>query len=96
MDELSKQIRKWIEHACNCNGVPTLVHKIDFEFNASFTSRLGDAKWDRKRKRGRIRLSTPLWERASEKDRYETVIHEACHVIVGFVYPYRVSAHGNE
>ena len=28
-----------------------------------------------------IRLSIPLWPRASDQDRRETVIHEACHLI---------------
>jgi len=43
----------------------------------------------------KIRLSTPLWPRASAQDRRETVIHEACHCIVGFKHG-RVAAHGAE
>ena len=36
---------------------------------------------DRLRGVGLIRLSVPLWPRASDEERRETVIHEACHVI---------------
>ena len=54
------------------------------EFNNRFTRRMGDAS-ARKNHEWRptlqIRLSRPLWARASEEERRETVIHEACHII---------------
>jgi len=93
----AKQIRGWIDFACDSNGVPELKYKIDFEFNASFTSRIGDASWNRKGcQRGRIRLSVQLWSRASEVDQYETVIHEACHIIAYYKFGTRIEPHGTE
>jgi len=94
-NDFHKQIRKWIDKACDDNGVPELKHKIDFEFNDRFTRRLGDAVYKPKKKRGRIRLSTSLWQRATEDEQRETVIHEACHVVVGYKHG-RVQAHGDE
>jgi SprT protein len=93
MSDFNKQIRRWIDKACDDNGVPELKYKIDFEFNAAFTRRLGDAVYKPRTKRGLIRLSTPLWSRATETDQRETVIHEACHVIVGYKFG-NVQAHG--
>lgn len=56
---------------------------------------MGDGLWSPTRMLGRIRLSVPLWERASEQDRRETVIHEACHVVV-FYKDGNSSSHGLE
>jgi len=76
------QIRGWIAFACECNGDPELDDSIMVEWSSRFTRRLGDAVYFRSTGLGRIRLSIPLWSRASEQERRETVIHEACHVIV--------------
>ena len=46
--------------------------------------------------RARIRLSTVLWPRASEEERRETVVHEMCHIVVGYKHGYAASAHGFE
>lgn len=98
MNNFHKQIRGWIDLACDSNDVPELKHKIDFEFNGRFTRRLGDAIYNRRKGRGFIRLSAPLWPRATEEERRETVIHEACHVVVGYKYQNQkvVDAHGGE
>lgn len=101
MNGQATEIRKWIDFACDSNDVPELKHKIDFQFNTTFTRRLGDATYRREKGRGRIRLSAPLWARASEKDQYETVIHEACHIIVDYKvngkwYTRRPQMHGIE
>lgn len=96
-ENLTSQIRKWIDFACDSNGVPELKYKIKFQFESSFTRRMGDAMWDRKKKQGIVRLSSPLWPRASEQERYETVVHEACHVVVGYKNENRrVQPHGEE
>lgn len=84
MDE--NLIRQWIDFACEQNGVRQLSDSIMVEWNSRFTRRLGDAVYFRSTGLGRIRLSIPLWPRASDQDRRETVIHEACHVIVGYKF----------
>jgi SprT protein len=90
-----QQIREWVRYACERNGCPELYPIIHVEWNTRFTRRLGDGLWSPTRLAGRIRLSIPLWGRASEQDRRETVIHEACHVIVEYKYG-RVAPHGSE
>lgn len=54
---------------------------ISLEWNNRFTSRLGDARvTDYTSRTGRVRLSRPLWRRAPEFQRRETMIHEIAHV----------------
>ena len=99
MEEESKiadrHIKEWIRFACDCNNVDELAQVIVVEWNSRFTRRLGDAAYNSVTFRGRIRLSTPLWPRGSEVDRRETVIHEACHIIVGYQFG-QVAQHGSE
>lgn len=68
-----------------------LVGRVSVEFNNSFTSRMGDATYRMRR----IRLSAPLWFRASDEERREVVIHELVHLITHTLFP-RASAHGRE
>ena len=88
-------IKEWIRFACECNGVPELAQAIIVEWNPRFTRRLGDGIYSPITFRARIRLSIPLWPRASEQDRREAVIHEACHCIVGYKHGH-VAHHGLE
>jgi len=91
------KIRSWIRFACQRNEVPELSQAVVVEWNRRFTRRLGDGVYSPISMRARIRLSAPLWPRASEIDRRETVIHETCHVIVGYKFGgYAVFPHGPE
>ena len=94
--EEDRHIRSWIRFACDCNEVSELAQVIVVEWNRRFTRRLGDGAYSRTTYRARIRLSVPLWPRASEEDRRETVIHEACHIIVAYQYGFAVPPHGAE
>jgi len=69
-----------------------LVGKIEVSFNKRFTSRMGDANYSKKR----IRLSSPLWARASKEQRHQTIVHEACHIVQYHKYGRKKgnSAHG--
>jgi SprT protein len=78
-------IRELIDGACRACGVPELLGKIRVVWNGRFISRMGDARWDPVRG-GLIRLSRPLWPKASAEERRETVVHEACHVIADYRY----------
>jgi SprT protein len=62
-------------------GQPDLVGKVSIQFNARFTSRMGDAVYWKRNDRGRVRLSSPLWHYASADERRNTIIHEACHIL---------------
>ena len=90
-----RHIREWIRFACDCNSVSELAQVILVEFNPRFTRRMGDGGYDHLTYRATIRLSIPLWPRASAEDKKETVIHEACHCVVGFKHG-QVAAHGLE
>jgi SprT protein len=87
----------WVRFACECNQVPDLAQMILVEWNPRFTRRLGDGYYNNRVLLGaRIRLSLPLWPRASEEDRRETVIHETCHVVVGLKFGRQARHHGPE
>jgi SprT protein len=72
-----------------------LAQVIVVEWNRRFTRRLGDAGYSSVTFRAKIRLSLPLYPRAMERDRRETVIHETCHIIVGYKFG-QVAQHGLE
>ena len=91
-----RHIREWIRFACERNGVSELAQVIRVEWNRRFTRRLGDAGYNSVTFRARIRLSIPLWPRTSERDRRETVIHEACHIITSYKQGFGLAPHGPE
>jgi len=81
-----EEIREIIEWCCNQCNVPELAPKIRFEFNNRFTNRMGDAIYHPLSGTGRVRFSRPLWPRALEEKRRNTIIHETCHVIANYKY----------
>lgn len=86
------KIKSWIHFACQSNGVSALAPKIVFRFRKRFTRILGQAFAQRKL----LEFSAPLWARASESERKQVVIHEACHIIAYFKYGYDIKPHGRE
>ncbi len=89
-------ITGWIWFACERNEVPELAQTVIVEWKKRFTRRLGDAFYNPYTYRARIRLSIPLWPRASEEDRRETVIHETCHIVVKYKFNPFIADHGPE
>jgi SprT protein len=59
-----------------------LGSSVKIEFNNRFVSRMGDASYFKHR----IRLSAPLWPRATSEERRQTIIHEACHIIAEHMF----------
>jgi SprT protein len=84
-------INSMIRHACDLNGIPWLANLIYFEFNDRLTSIWGRAHRDERI----IELSTLLWLGRPEK-RYDTVVHEVCHIIVWEKYGHSAKPHGKE
>ena len=74
--------------------VPELSDRTTVEFNNRFTSRGGDALY--RLRKGKIRLSGVLWADATQQQRRQTVIHEACHIVQRYLYTDRSTcpAHG--
>jgi len=75
--EEGRLIKQWIKEACAANELPMLHHKIVFEWSTTMTRAAGKAYYAQYR----IRLSVPLWPKASRQEREETTKHEVCHII---------------
>ncbi len=93
--QMKHNVRAWVDDALEQLGYPDL--QILIGWNSRFTSRMGDASCPYLI--GGIRLSIPLWPRASESERREVVLHEVCHVVV--IYENKktgkkVRSHGRE
>jgi len=74
------QIQRWIDEALLKLRLGGGEFEVRWEWNASFTRRMGDALYLPAQNVGRVRLSTPLWPRADGVQHRQTVIHEVCHV----------------
>ena len=84
-----KEAKEWAEACFAIFNLYDLAAEVSISFNDRFTRRLASANYHKRS----IRLSTPLWERATPKERYETVVHEVCHIVCDSTGP-GVSAHG--
>lgn len=86
------EIRAIIRAACEVNGCADLADKIPVKWSNRMTSAMGKASY---RIGGgySITLSAPLFDRASYDERVQTIAHEACHVIDGYINDRRMS-HG--
>jgi len=76
-------------------GREDLLPMLWIDWRTRFTSRMGDAMYTKSHRVQRnleqfrndngficcVRFSVPLWLRASEEERRETVIHEICHLV---------------
>jgi SprT protein len=65
-------------------GINTNIH---ISFNSRFTRRLGDASYRKDFDLGTIRLSRKLWDRATDEERLNTIVHEFCHIAKAILYP---------
>jgi SprT protein len=84
------QIEKWAKQALimlDCD-----IRTVRIEWNGRFTRRMGDAGL--KNGIGVVRLSKPLWPRATEMDRQQTVVHEVCHVVQRYRHGRLDTPHG--
>jgi len=75
-----QQIHDWIEFALDRNEVSYLSNMIRVRWNKRFIRKFAEAAYGANPIRGIIRISPVIWERASEADRRETIIHETCHI----------------
>ncbi len=80
--EMKRNVTEWVRWTRENLGHSSLVNDIDVQWNSRFTAKLGDARF--KPTGSRVRFSTPIWPRASEEERRQTVIHEICHIIVAY------------
>lgn len=80
-----------IRETCERCGHPEVSERIRLQWSNRMTSSIGHAI----RKSGddyyHIKLSTPLFKRADHAEQCNTVAHETCHIIDGFVNNCRMS-----
>jgi len=92
----TEQIHEWIEFALERNDVGYLSNMIRVRWNKRFITKFADAGYGACPPRGRIRISPRIWERATQEQRRETVVHEACHIIAYHLHGLAIKPHGIE
>ncbi len=92
----SLEIHEWIDFALDRNEVNYLANMIRVHWNKRFIRKFADAGYIVNPPRGIIRLSPLIWERASDTERRETIIHEACHIVAFHLYGTEIKPHGIE
>jgi len=85
-------IRMWIYESCKANNVPQLFKKISYRFNNKLTRCFGLAYTNQKH----VEFSSPLWDRATEQEKRQVVIHETCHIIAKYKHDFKIKDHGEE
>lgn len=90
------QIREWIDFALDRNDVAYMSNMIRVQWNKRFIRKFADAGYGKSPPRGIIRISPRIWERATETERRETIIHEACHIVVFHLHGIEIKPHGIE
>lgn len=91
--KMQENVRRWAAETLEVLGHPGLTLRI--VWSKRFSSRLGDALY--RDGVGRVRFSVLLWPPAGPVNRYETVVHEVCHIVAAHenldrkIYP-----HGRE
>ena len=86
-------IRELVSDVCGRCGHPEVAERINIRWSNRMTSAMGNASKKRTNSQYLIKVSTPLFLRASVEERRQTVIHEVCHVLDGIVNNVRMS-HG--
>lgn len=77
------EITRLIKEAGEKNNYPEIMDWVDIRWSNRMTSAMGSAQ----KQYGRyvISLSTKLFARATEEEKIQVVVHEACHVIAGLI-----------
>ena len=74
-----------------------ITDNINIMFSNRMTSSLGIAHIKRMRGSSSVtmslKLSAPLWERANDQEKHDTVVHEACH-LADYIINGKMDGHG--
>jgi len=90
-----QDVRTLINRVFEILGESHLGGSLDLEWSQRMTSCAGRGGYRRETKRGIIKISEKLWDVASPEERAQLVIHEACHVVQRYQYPWS-QPHGSE
>jgi len=91
------EVREWVAYACECNNCPKLIGKIRVEWSNKLTRTMGICRQPGRVPYWRITLSAPIFARATTEERYNTIVHETCHAVEGFLFGYvdpQLEGHG--
>jgi len=89
----NSEVWDWIRFACDCNGCPEVAGRIKLVWSNRMTSSMGIASKKPFNDYYELKLSVKLFARASEEEKRQTIIHEACHIIDGIINRVKMS-HG--
>lgn len=78
-DSMKNKVCGQVEETLEILGHLDLLEHLKIGWSSRFTSAMGKARYSLVTKE--IRFSIPLWPRATEEQRRETVIHEVCHIV---------------
>jgi SprT protein len=84
----NNEVREWIQFACDCNGCSELAGTVQLCWSNRMTSSMGIAAYNARKDEFTIKLSGPLFARATDEQKRQTVIHEACHIIEAYLGRY--------
>jgi len=88
-----QRARELMRLTCIKNGFSSeYADHVGLEWNDRFTSTMGHGSHPYML----IRLSIPIYQRASVKDQEDTVVHEMCHIIAFEKFGYGIKTHGTE
>ena len=100
LKECYVELAHWCCEKCDEND---LIGNIGVLFSERFTRKIGEARYyceyELRPAYGLIRLSTPLFEIATDKQRKSVVVHESCHLIANhcaFKHAISIKPHGIE
>lgn len=89
-----KEVKAMVADVCVRCGHPEVAERINIRWSNRMTSAMGNAsRKSMMASQYLVKLSTPLFLRATVEERTQTVIHEVCHVLDGIVNNRKMS-HG--
>jgi len=89
-----REVKAVVAEVCERCGHPEVAGRIELRWSQRMTSAMGNAsRRNMMAYHYTIKLSTPLFLRATVDERRQTIIHEVCHVLDGIVNNRKMS-HG--
>lgn len=93
LTEMQIEARQAVDKTFRNLGCPELIEKTSVVWNNRYTSRAGTATYVKNGK-SLIELSNKLFRQATPEQRYQTAVHEACHIVADHVVSRR-EGHGS-
>lgn len=89
--DINEIAEQYVKHAYDSNGMPELMDNTTIRWSQKMTRCAGTAQFN-VHKPHVIKLSLPLLARTSREDIVNTIVHEACHIVVYNDYYHKFKA----